>query len=61
MRPSGWHSDIAFHIEGEFMNLYAPVLNLEEFGPENMLSALKAECEHVIHLPGKKFNLKALL
>lgn len=43
------------------MNLYAPVLNLEEFGPENMLSALKAECEHVIHLPGKKFNLKALL
>lgn len=40
------------------MNLYAPVFNLEEFGPENMLSALKAECEHVIHLPGPKFNFQ---
>ena len=38
------------------MNLYAPVLNLEKFGSNNMLSALKAEGENIIHLPGRVFD-----
>lgn len=38
------------------MDLYAPVLNLEEFGSKNMLSALKAEGEHIIHLQGRTFE-----
>ncbi len=33
------------------MDLYAPTYILEEFGPENLLSALKSECEHINHLP----------
>lgn len=40
------------------MDLYASVLNLEEFGSKNMLSALKAEGEHIIHLPGRTFEFK---
>lgn len=38
------------------MDLYAPIINLEEFGPGNMLSALKAEGEHIIYLPGRAFD-----
>lgn len=33
------------------MDLYAPTYILEEFGPGNLLSALKSECEHINHLP----------
>ena len=40
------------------MNLYAPILNLEEFGPDNMLSALKAEGEHIIYLPKRNFEFE---
>lgn len=40
------------------MNLYAPILNLEEFGPDNMLSALRAEGEHIIYLPKRNFDFK---
>lgn len=37
--------------EDENMDLYAPTYILEEFGPGNLLSALKSECEHINHLP----------
>lgn len=40
------------------MNPYAPTLNLEEFGPNNMLSILKWECEHITHLPGRSFDFQ---
>lgn len=40
------------------MDLYAPFLNLEEFGPGNMLLALKTECEHINHLPGRRFDFR---
>lgn len=40
------------------MDPYAPVLNLAEFGPNNMLSALKLECEHISHLPGRYFDFR---
>ncbi len=38
------------------MDLYAPILDLKEFGPNNMLLALKAEGEHIIYLPGRAFD-----
>lgn len=38
------------------MDFFAPILNLEEFGPNNMLLALKTEGEHITHLPGGEFN-----
>lgn len=38
------------------MNLYAPIFNLEEFGPNNMLSAIKEEIEHIIYLPKRPLD-----
>lgn len=38
------------------MNPYAPTLDLEKFGQNNMLSILKWECEHITHLPGRSFD-----
>ena len=40
------------------MNLYAPILNLEEFGPYNMLSGLKTEVEHTEYLPKRNIDLR---
>lgn len=40
------------------MNPYAPIFNLEEFGPHNMLSALKAEGEHMNYLPKRNIDFR---
>lgn len=40
------------------MNPYAPTFNLDEFGPSNMLSVLKVECEHITHLPGRDYDFR---
>lgn len=39
---------------------FGELLNLEEFGPYNMLSALKYECENVDYLPNNKFKFQVL-
>lgn len=40
------------------MNLHAPIVNLEEFGLNNMLLALKTECENITYLPGRSFKFQ---
>ena len=40
------------------MNFYAPIFNLEEFGPHNMLSALRAEVEHTDYLPKRNIDFR---
>lgn len=40
------------------MNIYAPILNIEEFGPYNMLSGLKTEVEHTEYLPKRNIDLR---
>ncbi len=39
---------------------FGELLNLEEFGPYNMLSALKDECENVAYLSNSKFKFQVL-
>lgn len=42
------------------MEKYNEILNLEEFGPYNMLSVLKTECENIIYLPNSVFQFQVL-
>lgn len=40
------------------MDIYADRIDVNQFGPHNMLAALISECEHVNYLPKSNFNFK---
>lgn len=40
------------------MDPYAPIIDVEIFGKNNLLAMLKAESENIIHLPGRKFDFR---
>ena len=47
-----------FYAKNNPMNIYADRINIEEFGPDNILKAIIAECENVDYLPKNTFDFR---